>query len=109
MSRVDQVNNLLREEIALNLNRHLIIDGCLITVTDVQCTADLNEAKIYVSVLPEKFAGTALKKLRSISSGLAHDLRRRVKFHHVPTFVWMFDERPSNATEIDNVIRDLQS
>lgn len=109
MSRVDQVNSLLREELALALSRHLIVDGCLITVTDVQCTADLNEAKIYVSVLPEKFAGSALKKLRSTSGILAHDLRKRLKFHRVPTFVWLFDERPSNATAIDNVLNDLAS
>jgi len=107
MSRVDQVNSVLREEIALALNRHLIIDGCLVTVTDVQCTADLNEAKIYVSILPEKFAGSALKKLRNISGTLAHDLRKRLKFHRVPTFVWLFDERPSNATAIDKIISDL--
>lgn len=107
MSRIDQVNSLLREELALALNRHLIIDGCLITVTDVQCTTDLNEAKIYVSVLPEKFAGTALRKLRNISGSLAHDLRKRLKFHRVPIFVWLFDERPSHATEIDQVIKDL--
>ena len=107
MSRVDQINNVLREELALALNRHLIIDGCLITVTDVQCTTDLNEAKIYVSVLPEKFAGTALKKIRNLSGALARDIRRRVKFHRVPIFVWLFDERPSHASEIDQVINDL--
>ena len=107
MSRVEQVNSVLREELAIALSRHLIVDGCLVTVTDVQCTSDLNEAKVYVSILPEKFAGSALKKLRNLSGALAQDLRRRVKFHRVPTFVWLFDERPSNATAIDKIISEL--
>ncbi len=107
MSRIDQINSLLREEIALALNRHLEIDGCLVTITEVHCAPDLSEAKIYFSVLPEKFVGTVLKKLRHLSGQLAHDLRPRLKFHHLPTFHWLFDEREVKASELDEVFNHL--
>lgn len=107
MPRLDQVNSLLRQELALALNRHLELDGVLVTVTEVDCSPDLEEAKILVSVLPEKLTGTVLKRLRHISGILAHDLRKRLKFKRMPTFIWNFDERPSRAAELEDIISHL--
>lgn len=107
MSRVDQINSLLRQELALSLNRQLDLPGALVTVTEVRCSPDLHEAKVFVSVLPERLAGTALEKLRHLSGELAHDLRKRLKFHHMPIFVWHFDQGPSNVTAIDHLLKDV--
>jgi len=107
MSRIDQVNSLLRQELALAINRHIDLEGGMITVAEVDCAPDLKEAKILVSVLPERLAGTALKKLRHISGELAHELRKRLKFKNMPTFNWVFDERPSHASELEEVISHL--
>ncbi len=106
MPRIDQVNSLLRQELALSLNRLLELPGGLVTVTDVQCTPDLREAQISVSVLPEHLAGTALGKLRRLSGELARDMRKRLKFHHMPILVWSFDERPSRASAIEEIIKE---
>jgi len=107
MSRLDQVNSLLHQELAKSLHRHFDLDGILVTISDVRCAPDLNEAKIFVSVLPEKLAGTALKKLRHISGALAREIRPRVKFRRVPSFIWLFDDRPSRASQIDELIHEL--
>lgn len=105
---MDQVNSLLHHELAEALNRHLDLDGCLITVTEVICSPDLKEAKILVSVLPEKFVGTALAKLRHISGDLARDLRPRLKFKNMPTFIWIFDERLLQAAELEKVFKEIE-
>jgi ribosome-binding factor A len=107
MSRLDQVNSLLRQELALAINRYLELDGVLVTVTDVYCSADLNEAKVLVSVLPEKLAGTALKQLKHISGELAHALRPRFKFKRMPVFHWAFDSREARAAQLEDVFNEV--
>ncbi len=104
---MDQVNSLLLQELAPLINKHLELDGVLVTVTDVHCAGDLSEAKVFVSVLPERFTGTVLKKLRHISGSLAHDLRRRLKFKRMPVFVWVFDDRESRAAVLDEAFKEL--
>lgn len=107
MSRMDQVNSLLHHELAIALNRRLELEGVLVTVTEVEVSPDLSEAKIFVSVLPEKKSGTALEQLRHISGELARDLRKRLKFRKMPTFHWLFDSREANAAQLEDVIHTL--
>lgn len=107
MARMDQVNSLLHHELANALNRRLEMDGVLVTVTEVEVSLDLSEAKIFVSVLPDKKAGTALEQLRHISGELAKDLRKRLKFRKMPTFHWLFDSREANAASLEETIHHL--
>ncbi len=104
---MDQVNSLLRQELALSLQRHLDLDGSLVTITEVHCSADLSEAKVFVSVLPENQVGSALKKLRKLSGTFARDLRPRLKFHKMPVFIWLFDNREARAAALEEVFNEV--
>lgn len=107
MARLDQINSLLHQELATALNRRLELEGVLVTITGVDCSADLSEAKIFVSVLPEDKAGTTLKQLKHISGELVHDLRKRLKFRKMPVFHWLFDSREAHAAQLEEVINSL--
>jgi ribosome-binding factor A len=53
--RLDRVNQLIREEISLLLQRELKDPGLgFVTVTEVETTRDLRSAKIFVSVLGDE-------------------------------------------------------
>ncbi len=106
-ARLDKVNSVLHHELAQAVNRHLEMDGVLVTVTEVDCSPDLREAKIWFSVLPDKLLGTVLKKLRHISGPVAHELRKRLKFRQMPTFHWEFDSRELRAAELEDVFHEL--
>ncbi len=107
MSRLDKVNSILHHELAESINRHLEMDGVLVTITEVECSPDLREAHILFSVLPEKYLGTVLKRLRTISGRVAHELRKRLKFREIPTFHWVFDDREVNAAKLEDVFHEL--
>ena len=50
--RLDRVNQLIKEEVSMLLQRELKDPRLgFVTVTDVETTKDLRQAKIYVSVL----------------------------------------------------------
>ncbi|MFH1583284.1 MAG: ribosome-binding factor A, partial [Candidatus Falkowbacteria bacterium] len=72
--RIEQLNEQLKEELANLIVKEVPLKNGLITVSYVNCSPDLKYAKIAVSVLPDKFAGTALAGLRKHSSSFSQSL-----------------------------------
>lgn len=107
MPRIDQVNSVLQHELAALIPQYVPLEGGLVTVVDVSCTADLRWANVYISVLPEKYAGTILKQLRKNSGRFAAELRKRIKMRRLPTFNWLNDMTESKAAELDEVFKEL--
>jgi ribosome-binding factor A len=107
MSRIDQINSLLKNELAELINIEGILPDGLITVTRVKTSPDLRYAKISVSVLPDNQAGTALKKLRQKSGFFTAVLRKKLKIKFIPKFSWEFDSTEKEAAKIDDLINSL--
>lgn len=106
--RIEQVNELIQEELALAIARDADIDNALVTISYVDCSPDLNIAKIGVSVLPDRFAGSVLDKLRRMSSHLSHILLKKTKLRHIPKFVWQNDVTERNAAVIEDVFKQIK-
>lgn len=87
-------------------NREVFIDGALITITYVQCSPDLKKAHVGYSVLPDKLAGTAMRKLESATSLMAARLRARTKLRKLPKLVWEFDATEREASKIEQLIKE---
>jgi len=104
MASSDRVNELLLEELAKAVNREVMIEDALVTITYVECTPDLKQAKIGFSVLPDKLAGTAMKKLTNSTSQLVGIIRGRVKLRRLPRFIWEFDSTEREASKIESLI-----
>ncbi len=105
-NRVVQINELLRAEIAGILSREVYLDNGLITVTKVRCGADLREASVSVSVLPENVSGTALKLLRRHTSIVGKELKKlHLKF--IPRITWKIDSQERFAVDVEKAIGEL--
>ncbi len=108
MSRIDQINELLHQELAELISKEIEAPNFLITISYVDCSPDLKKAKIGLSVLPENFSGTALKKLRNHSSQFSKSLNKKLKLRNIPYFNWIIDETEKNAREIDNILEQIK-
>ena len=62
--RIQRVNELLKEEISQLLLREVDFDKCLVTVTEVDTAANLSQAKVKISVIPQLKSEAVLKRLR---------------------------------------------
>lgn len=105
MSRIDKINELLRIELANLINREGLLHEGLITIIYVDTSPDLNRAKIGISVLPDKFAGTALKKLRANTSSFSNSLKKKLKIKTIPKFTWIFDNTEREAEKIEEIFK----
>ncbi len=107
MAKVERINDLLLEELAAAVNREVMIENALVTITYVECSPDLKQAKIGFSVLPDNMTGTALRKLNSATSQLVGILRTRTKMRKLPHLVWEFDATEKEASKIERLIASI--
>ncbi|MFA5154815.1 MAG: ribosome-binding factor A [Patescibacteria group bacterium] len=107
MSKVPRVNDLLLTELAAIVNREVAIPGALITISYVACSSDLKQARVGFSVLPDRLAGTALRRLAGATGAIISLLRPRVKLRKLPHLLWEFDATEKEADKIEKLIAGL--
>jgi len=110
MSRLENINDLIHRNLSNLVNQELKASGqlvsCLVTIIRVSCNQNLSSANVYVSVLPEKFSGTALKQLRKISGSLRAQLSKKIKLRLIPKLNWQIDQLERRAAEIERALME---
>jgi ribosome-binding factor A len=106
--RTDQINALLREEIS-NLVRDDIKDprlGGLITVTHVDVSPDLRNARAYISVLgSEDERDGTLKALERARPFVRRELGRRLNLRNTPDVHFYADTSMERAQELTDLMK----
>ncbi len=108
MAKAEKLNGLLMFELAQAVNREVSLGNILITITYVDCSPDLSQAKIGFSVLPDNMVGTALRKLNSATGEIVAILRKRLKLRKMPHLIWEFDVTEKEAAKIERLISDIK-
>lgn len=109
MARIEKINSLLLQALAKLTATEINLPDCLITISYAECTPDLRSAKIGVSVLPEKYTGSALKKLRQKQKIIKATLRKQLKLKYIPTPIWQIDKREREAAKIETVLKQINN
>ena len=104
-----RVGELIRHALAEMLTRggvhDAVIESCLITVPEVQMTADLRLATIYVMPLGGHGTEAALAALERNKRYLRGQIARRVNLKFAPEIRFRIDERFDEAERIDKLLR----
>lgn len=104
--RIEQLNEQLKKELANLIIKEATLDNGLITVCFVNCSTDLKHAKVAISVLPDRFGPSVLKKMRKLSGVFNRELKNKLKIRQIPRFHWVLDTTESRAAEIEEVIKN---
>lgn len=75
-----------------------------VTLSSVQLSPDLKNAKIYFSVLPEENAQQALEALQKASGFLRGELARGMTLKTVPTLSFVYDDSWAHAHRVHRLI-----
>ena len=76
-----------------------------VTVTDVRTSADLSQARVYVSVLGEEPEREAtLAGLRSAHGYLQRRVAAQLRLKRTPTLMFLYDDTTDRALRIDELI-----
>lgn len=78
-----------------------------VTITDVEVTDDLRNAKVFVSVYGGDKEDT-LKGLKSASAFIRSELGRRMRLRVVPELLFRFDSTVEQGAHIMELLREIE-
>jgi ribosome-binding factor A len=114
-SRIQRVNQLIKKEISQILLREVDWEeggwcpsGILITVTRVESSADLNQAKVYISCLPEKKAPRVFQILNRKVYELQQKLNQRLRMRPIPKIKFVEEKETREAGRIEEILEKLK-
>src|SRR5438270_14076391 len=111
--RIERINRLLRQEIADLLTREVkdsTLSSKLISITEVETSADLRLAKVYFSVYGEEDEIQAAREhLKRASGFLHHNLKERLDLRHTPHLEFVLDRSLQTGDRIMRLMRELEA
>lgn len=109
--RIQRVNELIRQELSTLLIRR-VRDPRLssVTITEVDTTADLRTARIYVSILDddEETRQEVLCSLEGAAGFLRRELAHLLKVRHTPELIFHLDESARYGERIDQLLAQIR-
>ena len=108
--RMEQVNELLREEIGKIIAQKVRDPRVeMVTVTGVETSPDLHYAKVYVSVLNEaERLEASLEGLRRASGFIRKTLSGRIRIRYMPELHFFYDRGVARGDRVARVLRQLR-
>lgn len=107
-NRLLRVNELLQREVSAHLRKKHASEAVAITITSVEVTGDLREAKVYYSVLGDEAKAAAtgkwlLKKRDEIREMLA----KNVIIRHVPLLTFLHDNHAPRTIRVESLLAEI--
>ncbi len=106
--RIRQVNHLLLKELNSIVFKEIEFPpGALATITRVEATPNLQQAKVYISIMPDQKRKEILGLLRSHVFEIQQFLNKRLNMRPVPRIEWMFETKASEAQRIEELLEKI--
>lgn len=107
--RVNRVGEQMKKEIGDIISRKIKDPRVgFVTVTDVQVTGDLQQAKVYISVLgDEQQREDTLKGLAKAKGFIRTEIGQRIRLRKTPELIFEFDETMAYGNRINSLIHEL--
>ena len=108
--RIDRLNSLLREVISEVIKRDVKNPQVseLVTVTRVEITKDLRQAKVYVSIIgSEKERKETLDALNSAAGFIGVHASKKVVLRFFPTLKFILDESVDHQMRIEELLNHI--
>lgn len=107
--RILRVNQLIIKELSQIIKREVEFPpAVLVTLTRVDVTPDLEEARVFVSTLPEKEEKHVLVILSKCVYMLQQILNRRLRMRPIPRIIFVPETETVQAAKIEEVLERLK-
>lgn len=107
--RSERVASLIKEEVSTIVQRNFTMEQAgFLTVTDVEMSADLKNARIYVSVFgdaPRKERTLAL--LEEQKGFIRSALGRAIRLKFTPSITFLLDDTLDRVMKIERIINEI--
>jgi ribosome-binding factor A len=110
-SRPDRVADQIRSELGLLLTREVHDPGIgFVTVTRVQVSPDLQQARVFYTVLgDQKARSNSERALGRAVPFLRRQIGSRLRFKRVPELKFFYDESVAGQDRIEQLLNEIRS
>lgn len=103
--RIYQINEVIKQ----HLNSFILTEiefpkNCLATITRVETTKDLRQAKVWISVMPTAYTKKILGKFNHQIGRLQHLLNQKLSMKPLPKLRFLIDDTEQKAFEIEELL-----
>jgi ribosome-binding factor A len=107
-TRTLRVNELLQRELSDILRQQYRDEAVAITITGVQVSPDIHEAKVFIAVTgDDDLTADRLRWLKHHSKEFRFELGRRIILKYMPAFTYALDSSTSRGNRILSVLDDI--
>lgn len=107
--RIARVNQLIKKELSQILLREADFPpGVLVTVTRVESSDNLIQAKVFISVFPEDKNSQVIKILGDQVYSLQQMINRKLKMRPVPQIIFTGEKLTVEAGRIEKILEGLK-
>jgi ribosome-binding factor A len=107
-TRTLRVNELLQRELSAILRTIYKDEAVAITLTGVQVSPDLHEARVFVAVTgDDEETEKCLRWLKHNSKDFRFELGRRIVLKHMPHFTYLMDVSTDRGNRILSVLDEI--
>ena len=104
-TRIEKVNSLLEHEISKILLKDFAFSPeILVTLTRVDTTGNMIEAKAYISVFPEEKSAGILNALQKSTYDIQYQINRTLRMRPVPKIKFVKETEISKAAKIEELL-----
>lgn len=106
--RIARINELLKREISSVVDKSFEFPDSLVTIHDVDTSADLKAAKIYVGVVgPGEKDGSVVSKLNAKHGFIQNAVMKRVVLRYTPHFTFVADTSIERGVRVLNILEEI--
>lgn len=108
--RVNRVGEQMKKELGDIISRKIKDPRIgFVTVTDVEVSGDLQQAKVYISVLgDDEQKEDTLKGLAKAKGFIRTEIGQRIRLRKTPELIFEFDESMAYGNRINSLIHELK-
>jgi len=103
--RIKKVNSLLEHEIGKIIRRDFAFSPeILVTLTRVETTGNMIEAKTFISVFPEEKSAGIINALQKSVYDIQYKINRTLRMRPIPKIRFVKENEISNAAKIEELL-----
>ena len=108
-NRIQSVNSLIKNELSQILLKEVDFpEDTLATLTRVETSTDLSQAKVYISIMPDNKINEIFEILNKNIYKLQQELNKRLKMRPVPRIVFKKEEKTEEAGKIEELLEQIK-
>ncbi|MBP1931534.1 30S ribosome-binding factor RbfA [Ammoniphilus resinae] len=108
--RVSRIGEQMKKELSQIIQREIKDPRIgFVTVTAVEVTGDLQQAKVYVSVMGnEEQTENSLAALQKAKGFIRTEVGRRIQLRHTPELLFKIDKSIEYGSKIETILGDIK-